>query len=465
MNHVTEFLGTADLSSSTSEEAKYSNQHNSDLALNSRLQLVFDNVPIGLFHLDKDNSIDFENDAVSSILGTRLSSYNSLLHVVRHTRIHSADKYHIFENLRPFIKSNRSLNIRFRITSPRSLSFKWIRLRTIPEFDNKLSYQGASGIVEDITEHITPGPSQLIQRLQHIIDKIDYSILICDAQGKIRALNLKFTELSGYKKSELLGQSLDSLDPAENKGTLRNYLRNYFEPMLKKPKHEEQLLARNHALVPVEISITSTTIDSTLTVFSFQDLRHRKLSELKVLQSQKLDTMSKLAAGAVHDFNNALAIIQGNVEMLGDHISEEKYDLIELTQIAINKCAMLARGLLGFTRQPADDNPDIINLSNTIKNTGYLIVSTLHKNIEFKIDYGSTAGYVRVDSEKLSNVLMNLILNARDAMPKGGLLRLAVEQVELDADTKQLNKGKYLCISIFDTGTGMSKACRCRCQR
>lgn len=415
------------------------------------------NLPIGVFHLDKNNTFDFENDLVALILGCQLRPCLDPIQAVNHC-IHPADKKHIITKISNAIANIRPLRVRCRAALQHNQTDRWIQIRSTPEFDEQQVYQGSYGTIEDITETIHADATLSTRRLQNLIDQMSDGIITCDEAGIIKTVNSAFTQLSGYKLAELLGRSLDELGPKEYQGTLKPFLEQYPDQGLEKVARELSLLTRDGTTIPIELTIAPTfSFESTEFVACVKDLRERKLQDLKVLQSQKMDTMAQLAAGSVHDFNNLLAIIQGNMELLGDHVSDDNYNLIELAQNAVNKGAALAQRLLDFTHQSEQDQ-NITNVYTVIDNVSHLIRSTLGNKIKFRISCDSSIEYVRADPDKLSNALLNLAINARDAMPQGGILKLNVEQVGLEANTNLLAKGNYYCISMSDTGVGMGPA-------
>lgn len=162
-----------------------------------------------------------------------------------------------------------------------------------------------------------------------------------------------FVKISGYLKEELLGQSIDILS---NGGTgtsseIRRYLTTGAGNFIGHVPRETKLSIRNGTTVPVEISIAASGIAGAYAfIATIRDLRERKLVDLQLQQAQKTEAIGELALGIAHDFNNLLGVIRGNLEIVGDYVSDEHFDSIAMALQAVDRGAMLARQLLNFMR-------------------------------------------------------------------------------------------------------------------
>jgi PAS domain S-box-containing protein len=174
--------------------------------------------------------------------------------------------------------------------------------------------------------------------------------------------------------------------------------------------------------------------------------------------SQKIEALGQLTGGVAHDFNNLLMIVSGHAQRLKRHLSDP-IDLraIEAIQIASTRGEGLTRQLLSFSRgQPL--NPTVISPAETISAIRDVLAGSLHVNIELSIDVAPTTWPVRVDKSELELALVNLAVNARDAMPVGGKLSIAAENVHLQADdTTEGLSGDFVALSVADTGSGIPK--------
>ena len=200
---------------------------------------------------------------------------------------------------------------------------------------------------------------------------------------------------------------------------------------------------------------------------TFQDITERKRAEIErdeiarqLMQSQKMEAIGKLTGGMAHDFNNLLSVIMGRLEMLRDDLADRP-QLREWVRICLNAAARgatLTRSMLAFSRQQPL-KPVELDLAAAFADMVELLPRTLGETIEVKVQFGAGLWKCEADSAQLQNALLNLALNARDAMPQGGKLTIEASNVRLDDDYAAHNlgiaPGEYVVLSVSDTGTGM----------
>ncbi len=185
---------------------------------------------------------------------------------------------------------------------------------------------------------------------------------------------------------------------------------------------------------------------------------HRKEEEL--YQSRKLESIGRLAGGVAHDFNNLLTGILGCAESLEAEIPTDSPARIDVEEIkrASERAAALTRQLLAFGRKQII-RPTSIDLNALVKSTGTLLRRLIGEDIIIAYELQPDLGHLRADAGQLDQLLINLAVNARDAMPKGGKLLIRTSQVVLDgeSDPRELPAGQYIMLSISDTGVGMTR--------
>jgi signal transduction histidine kinase/CheY-like chemotaxis protein len=185
------------------------------------------------------------------------------------------------------------------------------------------------------------------------------------------------------------------------------------------------------------------------------------LTESEKLQSQKMEAIGRLAGGVAHDFNNLLAVISGYSDLLMESLGSSDANRAKLEQIkhAANSAASLTRQLLMFSRQQIVQ-PVVLDTNQVVSNTEKMLRRLIKENIEFAVMLEPNLDRVSADPGQIEQVILNLVVNARDAMPKGGKLRIQTSNVRLEnngATAGDALPGRYVLLEVSDTGTGMDR--------
>ena len=191
-----------------------------------------------------------------------------------------------------------------------------------------------------------------------------------------------------------------------------------------------------------------------------QDISDRRNLELQLRQSQKMEAIGRLAGGVAHDFNNLLMVIKGHTELLlnvlppSDHIAHK----IEQIDHSADRAAALTRQLLAFSRMQVLQ-PQVINVNSIVEEMGKLLPRLIGEDIELVVRADPVLGTIRADASQMEQIIMNLAVNARDAMPSGGKLVIETKNADLDqtytASHPLMKPGAYIQITVSDTGCGM----------
>jgi PAS domain S-box-containing protein len=217
-----------------------------------------------------------------------------------------------------------------------------------------------------------------------------------------------------------------------------------------------------------ELSISAAPLhdgDNTVlaTLFTAHDITQTKELERRLRQSQKMEAIGQLTGGVAHDFNNLLAVIYGNLELLKDQWegSSPGGHLVDGALQAARHGSGLIRRLLAFSRQQLLA-PSAVDVETLVVGTTEMLRHMVEESIDIVTAISPGLWKCRIDAEQLANALVNLVVNARDAMPDGGTLTITVENATLSEafsrDWKDLTAGSYVKLSISDTGVGMTKA-------
>lgn len=208
----------------------------------------------------------------------------------------------------------------------------------------------------------------------------------------------------------------------------------------------------------------TVTVDATGTPIRMSganvDITERKQLEMEFIQAQKMESVGRLAGGVAHDFNNLLAVIGGYTEMAMAELPEDARLHRDLTQIkhAADRAANLTRQLLAFSRRQVL-RPEVLDINKVITDAEKMLRRLIGEDIQVDLQLTPELGHVMVDPGQLEQVLMNLVVNSRDAMPKGGTVTIATKnsehELECEVSSHEPSTVKTVCLSVSDTGTGM----------
>ncbi len=282
--------------------------------------------------------------------------------------------------------------------------------------------------------------------------------------GEIQ-VNQAFCDMLGYGQEELRQKTWQELTPAEEISPINDLLSALLDGGKGSVRFEKRYLHKNGSNVWADVSATvqrdkdGNPLHFITTVV---DITERESLEAQLRQAQKLESVGRLAGGVAHDFNNILTTIIGTAElMLGDVPADAplRNDIQEI-KAAGERAASLTRQLLAFSRKQVLQ-PEVINLNDTIQSMTKMLRRMLPENIEVQTALAEDLDQVEADEGQIEQVVMNLAINARDAMPAGG--RMTIETVNVDLDETyarshaSVNSGSFVMLSVSDTGIGMSK--------
>jgi PAS domain S-box-containing protein len=310
------------------------------------------------------------------------------------------------------------------------------------------------------------------QMARRIIDTALDAFVQMDEAGNIIEWNPQAEAIFGWSRQEVVGKSLGEIivpddHRAAHQAGLARFLRTGEGVILGK-RLELEAVRRDGSRIKIELSVTALR-RSTGYVFNgfLRDITQKLATEQQFRQAQKMEAVGQLTGGIAHDFNNMLTVIMGTSEILTQEL-EGKPELAALANMidqAAQRGADLTERLLAYARkQPL--RPQQTDINTLVAESAKLLRSTLGENIELETRLADDLSQALVDPSQLSSALVNLGLNARDAMPDGGKLMLETGNVLLDegyvSAHKDVQPGSYVMVAVSDTGTGMPTAIRDR---
>ncbi len=300
--------------------------------------------------------------------------------------------------------------------------------------------------------------------LRSITENSADAIVTTDTHGRITYFSRGAEEIFGHRAGDILGRRVaeynhGGLDEArgimrrlETEGRIQNY--------------ETRFRAADGRWVDVSSSMSllrdvAGTVVGTLGVM--KDMTGRKALEAQLRHSQKMEAVGRLAGGIAHDFNNLLTVILGRSHLVLDTIAATHplYRDIDLIQATAVRASSLVEQLLAFSRKQIRE-PQLLDLNEVVAGVGKLLERLLGEHIEFVMARTASVALVKADPAQLEQVIVNLAVNARDAMPRGGRLTIETADVELDEAFARRHVGAkpglYVMFAVSDTGVGMDEA-------
>ena len=335
--------------------------------------------------------------------------------------------------------------------------------RAVREAGGALLYY--EGTVQDITQRkrATEALAESEERFRLLFDEAPVAYHEIDAQGIVRRVNRAECHLLGYQPSDILGRHASDFVAEEEREKSR-------EAVLRKMKGEIPLtpfqreFARGdgtHILVEIHENLIRDTSGHIVGIRSaLLDITERKQLEEQLRRAQKMEAVGRLAGGIAHDFNNLLMVIKGHSELIvnrlpqGEPLRKNAEEIDRTTE----RAASLTRQLLAFSRLQVLQ-PKVLDLNAIVADTSKMLERVIGENIELVVKLGTALRGIKADQSQIEQVILNLVVNARDAMPHGGKLIVETSNVTLDEAYGRrhtgVRPGEYVMLAVSDNGMGM----------
>jgi PAS domain S-box-containing protein len=300
------------------------------------------------------------------------------------------------------------------------------------------------------------------ERYRQLVEDARDVIFTLATDRTLQSANSSFLALSGWDRAECFNQDFTPLVHRDDLPTATTVFQSVLTGA-KPPPFELRLREKSGNYFPFEFTVTPQIFAGKVVGIMGigRDVSERKNLEVQLRQAQKMESIGQLAGGVAHDFNNLLTVIQGHTDLVNASAGLPQAITESLDEIsrASRRAAGLTRQLLTFSRQQLLE-PRTFDLNETVSGTSKMLKRLLGENIEFRFDPAPLPALIHADPGMIEQVLMNLAVNSRDAMPRSGTLivRLGFETVTEGDDRKHPDAvpGRYACLTVSDTGTGIA---------
>jgi PAS domain S-box-containing protein len=436
------------------------------------LSTLLSNLPGMVYRCRNDRSwtMEFVSDgclgltgyAPADLLGNRKLAFVQL--------IHPDDQVEVWETVQAAVRERRPYQLTYRLRTAGGEE-KWVWEQGQGIFRSSGDLQSLEGFITDITERKRADEALARERglLRSLIDAVPDLIFFKDPDGVYLGCNTAFTRFAGRGEKEVIGRTDFDFLSRE----LANFYRAKDRQVLAagKPQRDEEwvTLADGTQVLVETVQTPFQGSDGRVhgIICVSRDITERKKLEEQLRQAQKMEAVGQLAGGVAHDFNNLLTAILGNVSLLLSNkpTTDPDNELLAATEQAAQRASDLTRQLLGFSRQTVL-RLEPLNLNASIQEVVTMLRRTIDPRVRIEVRPTSEPWWVQGDSGQMNQVLVNLCLNARDAMPDGGRLSLETANVRLDEELVraqlEARPGEFVRLRVGDSGCGIPEEVRAR---
>lgn len=366
----------------------------------------------------------------------------------------------------PFILVSGTIGEEVAVTAMRSGAADYLLKDRLTRLGQAVSHAMEQSSLRKERDRAEEAMQQSEHKYRHLFESLSQAAFLIEAKSRrIIDTNLCAEKLLGRTRTEILGMQEAELFPANQASDSCGKLASvgmHGESEL----DEAKVQSKDGIAIPVRVSLAPIELygrDLVLALMTdiTERVERRKLEE-QLIQAQKMEVVGHLAGGVAHDFNNILSVIFGYTDLMMEEFKSDHTvcNYAEEVRYAADRAAALTRQLLIFSRKEAI-HAAVLDPNQLIKGLDKMLRRLINENVELTIELGEQIGRIKADSGHFGQVLMNLVVNARDALPNGGRISIQTSKISLDENYAQEHlgvvPGEYVAISVTDTGIGMSE--------
>jgi hypothetical protein len=443
---IREQIETAILNAKHAEALKMSEE---------RYQILAEILPIGIFRTDKEGVGVYVNNKLCEITGlTKEDAFGEGWK----QKVHPEDRERVVSKWTAAVKARMPAKEEYRFVRPDGKTV-WVFAESIPDIGDDGEFKGYVGTLTDITERkLSEGK---IRFQASLLDQVRNSVIATDLDENIIYWNKYAEEIYQWKEEEVLGKHvIDVVVPEEFRKGVGEMMRSTADT----GHWEGDVLGKKKdgTTFPVYLVLSAVRDDNGKVIGCVgvgADITEKKMLERRLLRAQRLESIGTLAGGIAHDLNNILQPIMLSIQLLKPGISGEKYErILNVVESSAERGADLIKQVLSFARG-VDSTKQSLNVKYLISDVLKIMKETFPKSIEIKTYTDGEIRNISGDYTQLHQVLLNICVNARDAMQAGGELSISTRNVSTGEDDGGdyygMEPGEYVEITISDTGSGI----------
>ena len=441
----------------------------------TELRVLFDVMPAMIWFKDTENRILRVNQRVSEQVGKPINEIEGKPSLEVYPR--EAAKF--YEDDLDVIRSGLpKLGFVEALRSPQGKEL-WVQTDKVPYFDKDGKVTGIVVMAQDITQR-KQAEEALRESEERFSEAFEYApigVALVSLEGRWLKVNQALCNFLGYSSAELLARTFQDITAPDDLERDLSSMRRILAGEIRSYQIQKRYVHANGKIVPVLLNVSLVRDKEGRPrhfISQIQDITERlaaeealRKTESQLRQSQKMEAVGQLAGGVAHDFNNLLTVIIGRAELLEDRgdLPEKALRSIKLIHETGSRAAVLTRQLLQFSRQQILQ-PQVIDLNTLIPGMQALLRRLISEDIDLTLKLYPKLGKIKADPGQIEQVVMNLVINARDAMPKGGKISIETKRVEFDekycATHPDATPGPHVMIAVADSGCGMDEKVRAR---